>query len=381
MSRFSNIVISAIIVIVLALAFGGGFLIGQSHGPIGGNVLGIIDESWDIIQSRYVEKDKLDSANMSRAAIKGIISSLNDPYSFYLTIEELYQFASSLQGEYAGIGAYVTMQDGNLTIIAPIAGSPAEEVGLKSGDVILEIDGESIAGLDLDLAASKLRGPADTTVRLLVLPVGETQPVEIEITRAVIELPSLVYEMREDIACITIFMFSGHTDSELTEVIQESNQNGAKGIVIDIRNNGGGLLDAATAVASHFLESGIVATTRNDEGTLKEYHVDTEALRTDLPMVVLVNEGTASAAEVFAGALQDFGRAVIAGNTTYGKGSATGVFTLADGSAINITIARWFTPNGRLIEGQGIEPDIKLEITGEDAVQWAIDYLKGNISG
>jgi carboxyl-terminal processing protease len=381
MSRFSNIIISATIVIVLALAFGGGFLLGQAHGPTGGSEMGIIDEAWNIIHSRYVEKDRLDSANMSRAAIEGIIDTLNDPYSAYLTIEELYQFASSLQGEYAGIGAYVTMHDGNLTILAPIAGSPAEEVGLKSGDIILEIDGESVAGLDLDLAASKMRGPAGTTVRLLVLPAGETESLEIEITRAIIELPSLVYEMREDIAYITIYMFTGHTDSELTKVLRELEQVGARGIVIDIRSNGGGLLDSAVAVASHFLESGIVATTRNDEGILKEYYADTDALRTDLPIVVLVNEGTGSAAEVLAGALQDYGRAVIAGNTTYGKGSATGVFTLEDGSAINITIARWFTPDGRLIEGQGIEPDIKLELTWEDAVQWAIDYLKSNNPG
>ncbi|MBN1693196.1 MAG: S41 family peptidase [Dehalococcoidales bacterium] len=381
MSRLSNIVISATIVIVLALAFGGGFLLGQAHAPTGGTGLDNVSEAWDIIHSRYVEKDRLDSANMSRAAIEGIIDTLNDPYSAYLTIEQLYDFSTSLQGEYAGIGAYVTMQDGNLTILAPIAGSPAEEAGLKPGDIILEIDGESIAGLDLDLAADKLRGPADTAVRLIVLPVDETEPVEIEITRAIIELPSLIYEMRDNIACITIFMFTGHTDGEITEVLQELEQNGAEGIIIDIRSNGGGLLDSATAVASHFLESGTVATTRNDEGILKEYNVDTDALYTDLPMVVLVNAGTASAAEVLAGALQDYGRAVIAGNTTYGKGSATGIFTLVDGSAINITIARWYTPNGRLIEGQGIEPDIKLDITGEDALQWAIDYLKSNNPG
>ncbi len=381
MSKFSNIVISAAIVIFMALAFAGGFLIGQAQGPSGGTGLDIINEAWDIVNSRYVERDKLNSANMSRAAIEGIIDTLNDPYTAYLTVEQLYDFATSLQGEYPGIGTYVTMRDGNLTILATFPDSPAEKAGLKSGDIILEIDGESLAGLDLDTAANKLRGPADTTVRLLVLHADETEPVEIELTRAIIELPSVVYEMREDIAYITIFMFTGHTDGELTEVIQELEQDGAKGIIIDIRNNGGGLLDAATAVASHFLESGTVATTRNDEGTLREYYVDTDALHTNLPIVVLVNENTASAAEVLAGALQDYGRAVIAGNTTYGKGSATGVFTLADGSALNITIARWFTPNGRLIEGNGIAPDIRLELTGDDAVAWAIEYLKSNNPG
>ena len=381
MSRFSNLIIAATIVVVLVVAFGGGFFIGRAHGPTGGSGLGIIDEAWNIIYSRYVEKDALDSANMSYGAIEGIIEALNDPYTAYLTVDELFQFATNLQGEYAGIGTYVTMEDGNLMILAPIPDSPAEAAGLKSGDIILEIDGESIVGLDLDLAASKMRGPAGITVKLLILHAGETEPVEIEITRAIIELTSIVYEMREDIAYIVIYQFTDRTDSEFIPIIQELEQSGAKGIVIDIRSNGGGLLDSAVAVVSHFLESGIVATTRNDEGTLKEYYVDTEALRIDLPLVVLVNEGTASAAEVLAGALQDYGRAVIAGNTTFGKGSATAVYTLQDGSAINVTIARWFTPSGRLIEGNGIEPDIKLELDWEEVVQWAVDYLKSNNPG
>ncbi|OGO00867.1 MAG: hypothetical protein A2Y58_01345 [Chloroflexi bacterium RBG_13_51_52] len=375
MSRLSAIVISALIVIVLALAFGGGFLLGQTHGPINVTGLDVVNQAWDYLFARYVDTSRLDSTNMSRGAIEGIIDTLDDPYTAYLTYDQLHDFVSSLQGEYAGIGAYVNIQDGNLTIVAPIGGSPAEKAGIKAGDIILEIDGESVSGLGLDIAVSKMKGPEGTTVRFLISREGESLPLLIEVTRSIIELDSVEYEMRGDIAYIAIYHFTERTDTEITGVIMELKETGAKGIVIDLRGNGGGLLESAVAVASHFLREGIVVTTTNNEGIIKKYEVDGDAEYTDLPMVVLVNGGTASASEAFTGALQDYERATVAGNTTFGKGSATIIYTLLDGSGLNITIARWLTPNGRLIEGQGLEPDIKLDLTGEDAVQWAIDYL------
>jgi len=265
-------------------------------------------------------------------------------------------------------------------IVAPIPGSPAEKAGIKSGDIILEIDGESIAGLSLDVAVSKMKGPEGTTVMLLISRAGDPQPLEIEITRAMVEVPSVFHEMRGDIAYIAIFQFTERTDTEFIEAIEEFKAAGAKGIILDLRGNGGGLVDSAAAVTGHFLNSGIVATTRDNEGNITKYEVNISTLHTDLPMVVLVDENTASAGEIVAGALQDYGRATIAGNTTYGKGSATVLLTLIDGSGLNVTMARWLTPDGRLIEGQGIEPDVKLELTGEDAVLWAIDYLSENLS-
>lgn len=379
MSRLFKIAISATIVIILALAFGGGYLFGQSHGPVSSTGTDVIDQAWEIIFSRYVDQTKVDSANMSRAAIEGIIDTLNDPYTVYFTEDEYHHFSESLQGEYAGIGAFITLREGNLTIVAPIPGSPAEKAGIKAGDIVLEINGESIAGLDLEIAVSKIKGPEGSVVRLLILHAGEPQPLEIEITRAIVELPSVAYKIQQGIACIAIIQFTERTDTELTTAIQKLKQDNAKGIVLDLRNNGGGLLDAAVAVASHFLNSGIVVTTRDSEGKITEYKVYTNSLHTDLPMVLLVNENTASASEVVAGALQDYNRATISGNNTYGKGSATIVYELDDGSALNVTIARWLTPNGRLIEGQGIQPDIKLEMTGDDAIVWAIDYLLENL--
>lgn len=380
MSWMSKPVVSAFIAIVVALVFIGGFLLGQVQEPASVTGLDVVDQAWDAIFSRYVDKDRLDSGNMSRAAIEGIIDTLNDPYTAYLSADHFALFITGLQGEYVGIGAYVTITDGNLVISETIPGSPAEKAGLMPGDIVLEIDGESVAGLSLEVAVSKMTGPEGTLVTLLISREGEPAPFDVEITRALIELPSLDYEMREGIAYIEIFGFTERTDSEFIEVLRELKQADAKGIVIDLRDNGGGILDSAVAIAGHFLQEGIVVTTRDSEGKVTEYKVDEGAERTDLPMVVLVNEGTASASEAFTGALQDYDRATICGNTTYGKGSATVLFPLIDGSGLNITIAHWFTPYGRLIEGQGIEPDIMLELTGDDAVQWAIDYLLDNLS-
>jgi carboxyl-terminal processing protease len=380
MSWISKPVIFASVVIVIALAFGGGFLLGHTQEPVNVTGLDVVDQAWNAIFSRYVDKDRLDSGNMSRAAIEGIVDTLNDPYTAYLSIDQFALFVAGLQGEYVGIGAYVTITDGNLMIAEPIPGSPAEGAGLMPGDIVLEIDGESIAGLSLEVAVSKMTGPEGTVVTLLISREGKSEPFEVEIIRALIELPSVDYEMREGIACIEIFGFTERTDSELTGILRELKQADAKGIVIDLRDNGGGILDSAVAVASHFLSEGIVVTTKDNEGRVTEYKVDEEAERTDLPLVILVNKGTASASEAFTGALQDYGRATICGNTTYGKGSATVLFPLIDGSGLNITVAHWFTPDERLIEGQGIEPDIKLELTGDDAMQWAIDYLLDNLS-
>jgi carboxyl-terminal processing protease len=380
MSKSSKIIISMLLVIVVALAFGGGFFFGQARGPINATGLDVVNQAWDYLFSRYVDKTKLDSQNMSRAAIEGIIGTLHDRYTAYLTNSELNQFMTSLQGEYAGIGAVVSLQDEKVVIVSPFPGSPAEKAGLKSGDIILEINGEPITGLSLDVAVSKIRGPTGTAVKLLILHAGESQPVEIEVTRAIVELPSVVYEMRGDIAYIIINQFTERTDTELVPVIQKLKEDKAKGIVLDLRDNGGGWLDTVIRVASHFISEGVIVKVRSNEGIIETPEAIPGLETTDLPMVVLVNNYSASGSEVLAGALQDHHRALITGNTTYGKGSVNTPVQLSDGSGLYITIARWLTPDDRLIEGQGIEPDVKLELTGEAEIQWAIDYLSGNLS-
>jgi carboxyl-terminal processing protease len=280
-----------------------------------------------------------------------------------------------LEGEFNGIGAYVTIEDEQLMIIAPIADSAADKAGIKAGDIILEIDGESVAEMSLAEAIIKIRGPKGTTVSLLILHEGETEPEVIEITRARVEVPSVRSEMKEDIAYINITQFSERTKDELSPVLQDLAEEKSKGIILDLRGNPGGLVTTVIEVASYFLHEGIVLNIKYTGEDVDTLRVENNAPVTDLPMVVLVDNASASGSEVLAGALQDHDRAVIAGTKTNGKGSVNILRRLDDGSGLYITTARWLTPNGRLIEGQGIEPDYELELTGDEAIQWAVDYL------
>jgi carboxyl-terminal processing protease len=286
----------------------------------------------------------------------------------------------SLEGQYAGIGAMVGMQDEKVVIVLIFPGSPAEKAGLKAGDAILEINGETVAGLSLDIAVAKIRGTENTSVNLLILPKDATVPVTLVLTRAIVDVPSVYLEMRGDIACISLLQFTERTEDELTPIIKQLKEANAKGIVLDLRGNPGGWLDMVIKVASNFISEGIVVKVRSNEGIIETHEVISGLETTDLPMVALVDNFSASGAEVLAGALQDHNRALIAGNTTFGKGSVTMPVQLKDGAGLYITIARWLTPNDRLIEGQGIEPDMKLELTGEAELQWAIDSLLGKLS-
>jgi carboxyl-terminal processing protease len=333
----------------------------------------LIEEAWDIIADDT--SGQVDTENLKQAAIEGMIEALNDPYTSYLESEYYELGVSSLEGEFEGIGAYVTVHDGKLMVIAPIADSPADKAGVKAGDVIMEIDGESVNDMSLAEAIIKIRGPKGTTVTLLILHEGESEPVEIAIIRDTIEVPSVRFEMRGDFAYIIITQFSERTESELAPVIQGLSEENARGIVLDLRGNPGGLLDTVVEVASNFITEGTLVEVKSNRGKVASLKVINSAVTTDLPMVVLVDDSSASGSEVLSGALQDHDRALVAGNTTFGKGSVNILHNLDDGSGLYITTARWLTPNGRVIEGHGIEPDVILELTGEDAVQWAMDYL------
>ncbi|MFC2006463.1 S41 family peptidase, partial [Chloroflexota bacterium] len=340
--------------------------------------LEVVSEAWDIIFQDYVDKGKLDANALSQAAIKGIVEELDDPYTSYMNSETYELSLGGLKGKFDGIGAYVGVKDKQIIIIAPIANSPAARAGIKAGDIIMEVDGSSTSEMSLDEAVLHIRGPKGTSVRLLVLHQGEVEPEKIEIVRDEIRLPSVQFEMREDIAYINISHFSERTDEELSLVLKDAIKKMAAGIVLDLRSNPGGLLGAVVDVASHFLEEGVVVHAVDNAGKQTSLSIEPEMVTTDLPLIVLTDNYSASASEVLAGALQDYNRAIIAGTKTYGKGSINTLHRLKDDSGLYITTARWLTPSGRLIEGEGIIPDYELNLEGEDSIQWAIDYLKSN---
>jgi carboxyl-terminal processing protease len=307
-----------------------------------------------------------------------MLEALNDPYSTYLDAETYELSSSDLEGKFEGIGAYVGFdEDERIMVIAPIVGSPADEAGIKAGDVILQVDGRSTAEMSLVEIVLHIRGQKYTSVNLLILHWGETEPEEIEIVRDEIKVPSVSFEMIDDFVHIEITYFSERTSEELSLLMDSIDQNVTKGIILDLRNNPGGLLQAVVDVAGNFLEEGVIVDVVDNQGQHTPSSVKSKGTTTNLPLVVLVNSYSASGSEVLAGALQDYGRAAIAGNITHGKGSVNELHQLQDGSALYITTARWLTPDGRPIEGVGIIPDYELDLEEEDAVQWAVDYLEG----
>ncbi len=373
MSGFKKALLAISLLIVVVAA--GCYPLYETSQPATDQNLDKIIEAWNVIQQQHVDKNTLDAKKLSESAIKGMVEALNDPYAAYMNVETYQLETDSLRGKFSGIGAHVSVRDGQLVVIAPIPGSPAEKAGVRAGDKVLQIDDKPTSGMTLTEAVLKVRGPEGTSVKLLVLHEGEAQPVEIEIVREELDLPSVSFEMKQTIAIIRIGYFSERTEEELVAALKSIEEKGATGIILDLRNNPGGILQSVIDVASHFLREGIVVKTVDNEGRSTELNVQPKNLVTDLPMVVLVNSYSASASEVLAGALQDYSRATIAGAKTFGKGSVNILHQFRDGSGLYITIGRWLTPNGRLIEGQGLMPDFEVNPEGDEIVQWAFDRL------
>ncbi len=378
MSKSMKFVFVVASVLLIALSFGSGYALATANRLTSSGGIGLIEQAWTALFNNYVEPEKLDATTLSRAGIRGILEELDDPYTYYLAPEVARLGMSSLEGKFDGIGATVAVKDEKITIVAPIPGSPAAEAGIKPGDVILAIDGRSTEGMTLTEAVLTIRGERGTPVNLLVQHEGEAEPVEIEIIRDEIELTSVIYEMEGSFAHLIITHFSVRTDAELAEALRAIKEQGATGIILDLRSNPGGLLESVIDVASYFLSDGVVVKVRDNEGRITTHNVRGGREVTDLPMVVLVDEHSASGSEVLAGALRDRSRAAaLAGTTTFGKGSVNIIQPLGDGSSMSITIARWLTPNDHLIEGEGLTPDYELALENQDAVAWAVDFLEG----
>jgi carboxyl-terminal processing protease len=324
-------------------------------------------EAWAIVHDQFVDQP-LDDTQLVRGAIEGMINALGDEQSSYMDPDTYRQANIPLEGSYEGIGAWVDTQGELLTIIAPMPGSPAEIAGLKPGDAVIAIDGEDVTGIDPSLVIRRILGPAGTEVELTITRQGEPQPLDFQVTRANISVPSTDSRMIDsDIAYIHLYTFGQSSSDDLRSELRELIAQNPTGLILDLRGNGGGFLTTAIEVASEFIPDGVIMTEHFGDGRVQTYNAQGGGLATDVPMVVLIDGGSASASEIVAGAIQDRGRGKLVGETSFGKGSVQNWVPLeSDGGAVRVTIARWYTPNGRLIDKTGLQPDVEVQRTDDD---------------
>jgi carboxyl-terminal processing protease len=324
-------------------------------------------------------------------AIRGVVSELGDPNTSFLTPEEAAFFRSSMEGSFEGIGARVEWDEARDTvrIVEPFENQPAWRAGLKRGDLILAVDGQEIIGTELSEAIAQIRGPKDTEVTLTVEREGEAEPFDVVVTRDRVELPTISTDTlgaEGDIAYVRLYSFNQNAGQLVRQAVEEAMKRNPRALIFDLRGNTGGLLRQAVVVSSIFMEDQPVLIERFASGETESYATEGQAVADEIPLVVLVNEGSASASEIVAGALQDNGRAKLIGVTTFGKGSVQLPHTLSDGSIMRVTIARWYTPLDRSIDGAGLEPDLVVELSEEERtsavdpqLEAAVEYLEQQI--
>lgn len=332
-------------------------------------------KTWKKIEEKYVDKKKVDKKKMYYGAIKGMVASVEDPYTFFLTPDENKQSKDDLGGKFEGIGAQLGLKDNKIVIVAPIKGSPAEKAGIMTGDVIAKVNGQSIKGWTLTQTVSKIRGNKGTQVKITVL--RAEKEVEFSITRDVIKVESVELTMNEkqsncpncqDVAYLKLNQFGENTvdewEAKVTEIESNWKAGKIKGMVLDLRDNPGGYLDSSVYLAGEFLEKGkLVVKQESTSYESRDYYVERTGKLLDIPLVVLINQGSASASEILSGALRDHKRAKLVGQKSFGKGSVQEALDLDQGAGLHVTVAKWVLPNGEWINGKGIEPDIKVENT------------------
>jgi len=326
----------------------------------------LMAEAWNTIQRVYVDRDSVKPKEMTYGAISGMVDSLGDTgHSRFLTPEMLKQERNLTKGELEGIGAEVQMKNGQLVIVAPIDGSPAQRAKLKSGDIIQKVDGKEVSGLPLDQAVDLILGPAGSAVKLTIVDPLTRQTREVTIIRARVTLHNVTWSPLPGttMAHLRIATFSKGVAKELRETLSEIQREKLTGLILDLRNNPGGLYDEAVSTASEFLRSGNVLLEKNALGKIRPVPVQPEGVATAFPMVVLINGGTSSGAEIVAGALQDRHRAKLVGEKTFGTGTVLQTFSLSDGSALMLAIEEWLTPDGHVIWHHGIIPDVVVSLS------------------
>jgi carboxyl-terminal processing protease len=324
-------------------------------------------EAWKIIHNHYVDRAHIKNEDLIRGAITGMVDALGDiGHTTYLTPEDVKRMEDNLNGELEGIGATVGIRKHRPTIVQTMPDSPARAAGLKPGDVLLKVDGKDVDSLPLDQIVQRVRGKAGTEVELTVLREGSSKPPNITVTRARVQVPQVAWHMLPGVpvAHIALQEFGNHAAEEMKKALAGAREEGAQALIIDVRNDPGGLKEQAVAVTSEFLAKGDVVFIEQDaHGNQTKVLVEaTDHAAAGLPVCVLIDEGTASSAEIFAGALQDYGRARLVGTRTFGTGTVLEPFELSDGSALLLAVAQWLTPKGRKIWHEGIQPDVEVEL-------------------
>lgn len=390
-TRPQRVVPATLVVLFVLLALGLGLGVGITFGQRGaasGTVTGThgavpsylskdVDFSlfwkvWDHIHQSYLEQPVSDT-KLFYGALDGMVGALGDPYSVFMNPDIAKKFGDELEGSFEGIGAEIGIRDGNLVVIAPLPDTPAARAGLQPGDRIIGIDGADTTGMAVDYAVNLIRGLHGTKVKLDVLASGQKEPREVTITRARILIQVVQGKMKDlpqgkgSVAYLKVVHFSSDVDQKFREAWTELAAKGPKGIIIDLRNNPGGFLDQAVDLASHWIGSGVVVKEGQTAAAARPYLSTGRGELKDFPTIVLVNQGSASASEIFAGALQDTGLASIVGEQTFGKGTVQNLEDYPGGSEVKLTIAKWFTPKGRSINKNGITPDIVVKLTPKDA--------------
>ncbi|MEJ2209148.1 MAG: S41 family peptidase [Anaerolineae bacterium] len=350
--------------------------------PATGTSFDLFWEAWELIQRDYYG-DLPSEDEMTYGAIRGAVETLDDPFTAFIEPDAAEINRQDDTGSFEGIGAYVSMEDGWLTIVSTFEGQPAEQAGLRRNDIVLQVDETPIENMSIYEAIDLIRGPAGSSVTLTILREGQ-EPFEVDITRASIDIPVVESEMLEgNVAYVRLIDFSSEASAKLESAVNEMLAQDPVGLILDLRSNPGGWLNEAVLVSGLFLpQDELVLIERFRDGTERPYYSPNAPLNLDLPMVLLVDGGSASASEIVAGALQDHDRATLIGETTFGKGSVQWPHELSNGAELRVTVARWFTPADRAIHGEGLEPDIAVELTADDLdagldpqLDRAVEYL------
>jgi len=361
------------------LIFGSGFIIGritvnsvrtpylESSNPKLSDLLKPFFQTWDLVHEQYIDQPVTD-VDLVQGSIKGFMQSLGDPHSTYMSPDQYRQFNAPLEGKYTGIGVWIDSSKDYLTIDGLMPGSPAEKAGILPGDIVTAVDSKDMTGLHPELVLRQIQGPAGTNVTLTLVRKGELKPITVIVTREVINIPAVKSELiNGKVAYIHLIQFSQNADNEFRKAFLELQKSKPVGLILDLRDNPGGFVETALQITSEFIDQGNILIEESGEGSRHYYPSRGNGIALNIPLVVLINQNSASAAEITAGAIQDHLRASLVGTTTYGKGSVQNwIPLLGDNGAIRISVARWLTPNGRQINKNGLLPNFFVEITNDD---------------